>query len=76
MKAETWNAEKCEKLAKRSPLDAYGSTYPQGYVFPPEMGRPWVAGKQSEIPPLPKLAKGFRWETRNAWGWFIVKTGN
>lgn len=84
---ETWDAKKCEKLAKRTAKDGMGTPYPfKGYIgssasCPPAFGPVRYNGGcerngewyQGENRPFPILAEGFEIVTVPSWGWRIVK---
>jgi hypothetical protein len=83
----TWDKETCEKIAKRTVKDGYGTPYPfKGYIHPPtQLGwhvrynggcvrnGDWWEG---EIFPLPKVSKGFEIEHVSSWGYRLVKKNN
>ena len=86
---QTWDAKKCEKLAKRRTTDGMGTPYPfKGYLHLGELGH-YAHGIsvrynggcvrdgewwQGEEWPLPKLAEGFEIVTVPTWGYRIIKT--
>lgn len=81
---ETWDAKKCEKLAKRLCRDGCGTPYPwKGYL--PELqnngitrynGGTVIADKwwQGEERQLPIVAEGFEIIHVSTWGYRIIKT--
>lgn len=87
---ETWNEEKCEKLAKYLAKDGLGTKYPfKGYLgssmsIPPKFGMIRYNGGcvrnnewyDGEFFPLPILAKGFAIVQVISWGYRIIKLSN
>jgi hypothetical protein len=85
---ETWDAAKCEKMAKHLAKDGLGTPYPfKGYIggsssIPPAYGPIRYNGGciregqwyQGENRPLPKVADGYVIEWVTSWGYRIRKS--
>lgn len=85
--AETWNKEKCEKMAKRVATDGMGTKYSfKGYIGS-SASRPTAYGTErynggtviadewyeATHRPFPILAEGFEIVVVPTWGWRIIK---
>jgi len=81
--AEVWDAKKCEKAAKHTAKDGYGTKYPfEGFIGGCERygQRRYNGGcirndehYDGEILPLPIVADGFQIIHQSTWGYRIVK---
>lgn len=87
-KAEVWGRAKCLRFSRSIVRDGMGTPHPRpGYLQKPHPCGEWgemlrfnggtiIGGEwyQSVKWPLPKVAKGFKWEHILSWGWYLVKT--